>query len=115
MKADMNENLMEDPKMKRVTVNDKWDIKQLLYSECVLGVRDDSCQSFGGFQLWWYDKQHDTCRCCRARWSDLRRRVEQYSLDRAARRLWKKRNALFLRNKHHGEDRKIAKWEQMCN
>ena len=101
--------------MKRVTVNDKWDIKQLLYSDCVLGVRDDSCQSFGGFQLWWYDKQHDTCHCCHARWSDLRRRVEQYSLDRAARRLWRQRNALFLRNKHHREDHKIAKWEQMCN
>ena len=46
--------------MKRIAVDNKMHIKELLYSDCVLGIRDDSCQSFGGFQLWWYDKEHDT-------------------------------------------------------
>jgi hypothetical protein len=106
---------MEDPEMKRVTVNDKWDIKKLLYSDCVLGVRDDSCQSFGGFELWWYDKQHDTCHFCHARWSDLRRKIDRCSLDRAARRLWRKRNALFLRGKQHRQDPKIQTLTLLCN
>ena len=76
--------------MKRITVTDKTHIKQLLYSDCVLGIRDGGCQAFGGFQLWWYDKQHDTCHHCRSRWTDLRKRVDQCSLDKAARVLWHK-------------------------
>ena len=101
--------------MKRVTVNDKCDIKQLLYSDCVLAVKDDGCQSFGGFQLWWYDKQRDTCHSCRSRWSDLRRKIEQCTLDKAARILWHKRDTLFLRNKHYPEDRKLGVLTQLCN
>ena len=101
--------------MTRVTVNGKYDIKKLLYTDCVLGVKDDACQSFNGFELWWYDKQKDTCHCCHARWSDLRRRVDQCSLDKAARLLWRKRDALFLRHKHGGEDRKLEVLAQQCN
>ncbi|UCD49832.1 MAG: hypothetical protein JSW27_20170 [Phycisphaerales bacterium] len=101
--------------MKRITVNNKTDIKQLLYSDCVLGIPDDACQSFGGFQLWWYDKQHDRCHCCQSRWADLRRRVEQCSLDKAARVLWHKRRALFLRGRRFSEDRKLTTLTRCCN
>lgn len=101
--------------MKRITVNDKWQIKQLLYSDCVLGIKDDECQGFGGFELWWYDKQHDICRCCRSRWSDLRRQIEQHSLDRAAGILWHSRNELFLRHRTLSQDRKLTLMAQMCN
>jgi len=101
--------------MKRITVNDKWQIKQLLYGDGVLGIRDDSCHAFGGFQLWWYDKRHDVCRCCRSRWSDFRRRVEEHSLDRAAAILWHNRNGLFLRGKQFSQDRKLLLMAQFCN
>ncbi len=101
--------------MKQIAVDNKSHIKQLLYCDCVLGIRDDSCQSFGGFQLWWYDKQHDTCHCCQSRWADLRKRVEQCSLDKAARVLWHKRNALFLRGRHFSQDKKLAALAQCHN
>jgi len=101
--------------MKRIAVDNKTHIKQLLYCDYVLGIRDDSCQSFGGFQLWWYDKEHDTCHCCQSRWVDLRKRVEQYSLDKAAGVLWHKRNALFLRGRHFSQDKKLTTLAQHCN
>ena len=101
--------------MKRIAVTNRGHIKQLLYSDCVLGVRDDGYQAFGGFQLWWYDKRHDTCHCCKSRWTDLRKRVDQCSLDKAARILWHRRKALFLRGRHLSEDRKLATLTQICN
>jgi len=101
--------------MKRITVDNKSDIKQLLYSNRVLGVRDDTYRSFGGFQLWWYDRQHGTCQTCKSHWSDLRRHVEQYSLEKAARVLWHKRNALFLRNRPFCQDPKLEKLAHQRN
>ncbi len=101
--------------MKRITVSDKRQIKQLLYCEGVLGVKDDACPAFDGFELWWYDRQHDVCRCCRSRWSDLRRQVEGHSLDDAAAILWQSRNALFLRDRHLSEDHKLLHLNHLCN
>jgi len=101
--------------MKRITVNDRWQIKQLLYNGGVLAVKDDSCSAFGGFQLWWYDRQHDVCRCCRSRWSDFRRLIEEHSLDRAAAVLWHSRDALFLRGKPLSRDRRLNRLAQFCN
>jgi hypothetical protein len=101
--------------MKRITVNDRRQIKQLLYGEGVLGVKDDTCPAFDGFELWWYDKLHDICRCCRSRWSDLRRQVEGHSLDDAAAILWRNRKALFLRDHHLSEDRKLLQLNHLCN
>jgi hypothetical protein len=106
---------MEEPAMKRIAVNDKWQIKQLLYADGVLGIKDDSCYAFGGFQLWWYDRQHDVCRCCRSRWSDFRRQIEEHSLDRAAAILWHSRNALFLRHRQFSQDRRLTRMAQFCN
>ncbi len=45
---------MEDLNMKKISVEDKTQIKQLLYYGNVLGIKDDRYRSFGGFQLWWY-------------------------------------------------------------
>ena len=45
--------------MKKIDVEDKTQIKQLLYTGNVFGLRNDQFRSFGGFQLWWYDKQFD--------------------------------------------------------
>ena len=70
--------------MKRINVSDRVQIKQLLYCDGVLAVKDDACPAFDGFELWWYDKKHDICQCCRSRWSDLRKHVEKYTLDHAA-------------------------------
>jgi hypothetical protein len=81
----------------------------------VLGVRNDTCPAFDGFELWWYDRRHDICRCCRSRWSDLRRQIEGHSLDHAATILWHRRDALFLRDKRLSEDRKLLRLSQLCN
>ena len=93
--------------MKKIEIEDKSQIKQLLYSDRVLGIKDNRYGSFGGFQLWWYDKQSDVCRCCGSNWLDLRTKVQRHSLDEAAKILWRNRNSLFLRGKHVSEDEKL--------
>lgn len=99
--------------MKKIEVESKFQIKQLLYSDCVLGIKDNRYRSFGGFQLWWYDKQRDICGCCASDWSDLRKKVKQHSLDRAAKKLWNKRDSLFLRSKPLSADRNLLVAGQM--
>jgi len=101
--------------MKQITVNDRWQIKQLLYCDNVLGVRDDNCQAFGGFQLWWYDKRRDTCHCCQSHWADLRRQIGEYSLDQATDALWRHRDALFIRSRQLSQDRRLRLMTQLCN
>ena len=93
--------------MRKIDVKNKAQIKQLLYAGNVLGVKDDQYRSFGGFGLWWYDKQLDICNCCESHWSDVRKRVQHRSLDRAAKILWHNRNSLFIRSKHLPEDKKL--------
>lgn len=93
--------------MKKIAVEDKFQIKQLLYSAYVLGVKDRRYRSFGGFQLWWYDRQRDVCSCCESCWSDVGKKVMYHSLDKAAKILWRHRNCLFLRGKRLFEDRKL--------
>ncbi|KPL20278.1 MAG: hypothetical protein AMJ75_12005 [Phycisphaerae bacterium SM1_79] len=94
--------------MRKINVEDKSQIKQLLYAGGVFGIKDDQYRSFGGFQLWWYDKQLDVCNCCASYWSDGRKRIQYCSLDRAAKTLWHKRDCLFLRSKHLPEDKRLA-------
>jgi hypothetical protein len=98
---------MEDPKMKKISVEDKIQIKQLLYYGNVLGIKDDRYRSFGGFQLWWYDKQLDVCNCCESYWFDGRKRIQRYSLDRSANILWHNRRSLFVRSKHLPDDKRL--------
>ncbi len=101
--------------MRQIEVDNKFQIKQLLYCDCVLGIRDNRYCSFGGFQLWWYDKQRDICRCCHSRWSSIRKRIERYSLDKAAKILWRKRNTLFLRRRRLSQDQKLLALGHLCN
>lgn len=93
--------------MRKINVEDRTQIKQLLYTGSVLGIRDDQYRSFGGFQLWWYDKQLDICCCCDSYWSDVRKRTRYCSLNKAAKILWHKRHSLFLRSKNLPEDKKL--------
>ena len=98
---------MEDTKMKKISVEDKSRIKQLLYYGYVLGIKGDRYRAFGGFQLWWYDKQFDICNYCESRWSDGRKRIRRCSLDRAANILWHNRRSLYVRHKHLTEDKRL--------
>jgi hypothetical protein len=93
--------------MKKIEIQNKTQIKQLLYTGNVLGIKNDQYKSFGGFQLWWYIKNIDTCDCCESYWSDVRKRIHHYSLNKATRILWHNRHSLYLRNKHLPEDRKL--------
>ena len=95
-------------RMRKIGIQNKAQIKQLLYTGNVLGIKDDQYRSFGGFQLWWYDKHLDICDCCESYWSDVRKRVHHYSLNRATRILWHNRHCLFLRNRHLPEDKKLT-------
>ena len=101
--------------MRQITVNDKLHIKQLLSDDYILGVRDIGCHASGGFELWWYDRENDVCRCRRSRWSDFRQRIEEHSLDHAASLLWHNRNTLFLRHKVLPQDRPIQILTPSCN
>jgi hypothetical protein len=93
--------------MKRISVEDKTQIKRLLYTGSVLGLRSDEYRSFDGFQLWWYDKQHDVCNRCESHWTGAGRKVQQCSLNRAASILWHNRRSLFLRHKQLQEDARL--------
>ena len=99
--------------MKKINVSDKTYIKQLLYSGLPLGIKDDSFSSFGGFQLWWYEKLSDTCYCSYSSWTEAKKRVEHYSLDKAAKKLWHYRKSLFLRNRQAIEDYKLQVLEKL--
>lgn len=101
--------------MKKIDVQDKSQIKQLLYSNSVLAIKDNQCRSFGGFQLWWYDKRLDVCNCYESCWSDLRKRLARYSLNQAAKILWRKRACLFMRGKSLAEDKKLEAVTQFYN
>jgi hypothetical protein len=94
--------------MKKLNVEDKAQIKQLLYCKYVLGLKNDLYSSFNGFQLWWYDREHDVCYCCESGWSDVRKKVKQHSLDKAAKILWRNRRSLFMRSRNLAEDRKLV-------
>ncbi len=99
--------------MRKIEIQNKAQIKQLLYTGNVLGIKDDKYRSFGGFQLWWYDKHHGVCDCCDSRWSDPRKRLVHYSMNKAAKILWHNRHRLFVRSKHVSEDKRLLKLEHM--
>lgn len=93
--------------MKKINVEDQTQIKQLLYTGGVFGIKDNRYRAFGGFQLWWYDKQLDVCNCCESTWSDVRKRIQHFSLNNAAKVLWHNRQSLFIRNKNLPEDKRL--------
>ena len=101
--------------MRKINVEDKIQIKQLLYTGSVFGIRDDQYRSFSGFQLWWYDKKLDVCSCCGSQWTDIRKRIQHCSLNKAAKILWHKRHSLFLRGKHLPEDKRLMAIGQLEN
>jgi len=93
--------------MKKISVEDKNQIKQFLYNGSVFGIKGDRFRAFGGFQLWWYDKQLDVCNCCESYWFDGRKRIQHYSLDRTANVLWHNRQSLYVRSKHLPDDKRL--------
>lgn len=93
--------------MHRIKVENKLQIRQLLYSGCLLGVKDSQYQAFGGFQVWWYDKKADRCHSAESHWLDRRKQVNTCRLDKAVKILWHKRGSLFLSVKHVSEDNKL--------
>ena len=99
--------------MKKIQVRDKEHIKRILYDECVLGVKSEQYKGFGGFQLWWFDKGRGVCDCCESRWSDPRKKVLHYKLDKAAKILWRHRQTLYMRIKHVSEDSGIMTLEHL--
>lgn len=94
--------------MKQISVEDKTQIKQFLYYGYVFGIKDDRYKSFGGFQLWWYDKQLDVCNRCESHWSDGRKRIHQCTLNTAANILWHNRKSLYIRSKQLTDDRRLS-------
>jgi hypothetical protein len=100
--------------MRQITVSDRTHIKQLLSEDYILGVRDPGYQACG-FELWWYDREHDVCRCRRSRWSDFRQQIEEHSLEHAASLLWRNRTTLFLRHRVMPQDRPVPILTPSCN
>jgi hypothetical protein len=99
--------------MKKIEVADKTQIKQLLYAEHVLAIRGAEFRSFGGFQLWWYDRHRGVCDCCESHWSDPRKRVTHCSLNKAAKVLWRHRHDLYMRTRDVEVDPKIQIMEHL--
>lgn len=101
--------------MRQVTINDRTDIRQLLCSDYIVGVRSSNSYPFGGFELWWYDREHDVCRCRRSLWHEFRRQVEEHSLDHATNLLWINRGNLFLRHRRPTQEDDLALSAESCN
>jgi hypothetical protein len=99
--------------MRKIKVEGKDKIKLLLYTDCVLGIKDTQYRAFGGFQLWWYDKKRGVCDCCESHWSDPRKKLVHYSLDKAAKILWRHRHSLYIRTKHLSEDKQLEILEHL--
>ena len=85
--------------MRKIKVDSKEHIKQLLYSSYVVGIKDDQFRSFGGFQRWWYDRALDVCHSCGSHWAEDEKEIESCSLKKAAKVLWHYRDSLFLYTK----------------
>jgi len=86
--------------MQKIEIENKLQIKQLLYSGCILGIKGSQFQGFGGFQLWWYDKQLGTCHFAESHWADRRRQVKDCRFNKAVQTLWSSRMSVFLSTKH---------------
>ncbi|HPC93419.1 MAG TPA: hypothetical protein PLU87_00635 [Sedimentisphaerales bacterium] len=99
--------------MKPIEVADKTPIKQLLYPQRVFGIKGDQFCGFGGFQLWWYDRQRGQCDCGDSHRSDPRKLVTHHSLDEAARILWHHPKGQYIRVKRVDEDRGIQALEHL--
>ena len=91
--------------MKKIEVKNKTEIKELLYAGRILGIKDDLYTSFGGYQRWWYDKYADACYSCKSHGPDGKEithdaegkeKIDSYSLDKAAKILWRNHKLLFL-------------------
>ena len=85
--------------MKKILARSKEEIKLLLYTGHILGVKDDQYRAFGGFQRWLYNKELNECHSCESHWNDRKKKVRVYSLDKAAKLLWRRRNRLFMYTK----------------
>lgn len=93
--------------MKKIKVDNKTEIKKLLYTGYIIGLKGNQFSSFDGFQLWWYDKKLDVCNHCESHWINTRKKVAQCSLNKAASTLWHHRRSLFLRHKRLREDKDL--------
>ena len=93
--------------MKKVTVKNKTEIKDLLNDGHILGIKDGQYSSFGGFQIWWYDRKLDVCHSCESHWVDRRKKVESYKPKKAAKVLWHNHNSLYLYTKHMSEEKRF--------
>ncbi|MHC4293427.1 MAG: hypothetical protein ACYSTX_03960 [Planctomycetota bacterium] len=84
--------------MQRIFVKDKSRIRELLYDGYILGIKDDKFAA-GGIERWMFDKQIGKCQSCAAFWSDRKKKVRTYKLDKAAKILWHHRKSLYIYTK----------------
>lgn len=91
--------------MEKISVEDKRQIKRLLYNGNVFGLRGDQYRTFDGYQFWWYDRRLDVCNRCESQLAEAERKIQQCSLDRAASILWHNRRSLFLHHKNLQQER----------
>jgi hypothetical protein len=84
----------------RIEVNNKQQIKQLLYSGCILAIKGSQFHSYGGFQMWWYDKKTDMCHIAESHWMDRRKQVKTCRFAKGVKTLWHNKRSLYLSTKH---------------
>jgi len=99
--------LFGETKMHRIDVENKLQIKQLLYAGAVLGIKGNQFRAFEGFQLWWYDRKHNICHCAESHWLDTRQRSTPHSFKKTVKILWHNRDSLFMSIKHVSEDKRL--------
>jgi hypothetical protein len=74
----------------KIEVDNKMQIKQVLYADGVLGIKGEEYRAFGGFQVWWYDKKLGICHCAESHWTDTRKQTKTYRFEKAVKILWHK-------------------------
>ena len=94
--------------MRRISIADKTQIKQILRARGVLGIVNGRQTASGGLQLWWHNVKDGVCNCCESRRAEPPGQIECKSLSEAANTLWRNRSCLYLCGKYKADDKPVT-------
>lgn len=99
-----NTNLGEKLSMRKISIINKTQIKQILQARGVLGVANGKYQEFRVLKLWWHNMEDGVCNCCESHLSDQGREMKHINLNEALKTLWRNRNSLYICGKYRSDD-----------
>ncbi len=89
--------------MRKISIVNKTQIKQILQARGVLGVANGKYQGSRVFQFWWHNMEDGVCNCCESHLSDPERKMKHVNLNEALKTLWRNRSSLYLCGKYRSD------------